>query len=76
MDPLHTVDSGLRWRPIRQLGEESVQGRGVPFQFDQDIAASVPHEAVEAKMLGELIDEGAETDSLDDPADFDRTAIH
>jgi hypothetical protein len=68
---LDPVDARERRRSGAQSGEEVVDRSLAAAEADADAIGVVPDLAVEAAFPGETIDERAEADALDDPADPD-----
>lgn len=63
-------DADQRRRFGGKGSDESFDGRGVSFYFNEDPAGGVEDEAGERVAAGQVIDVGPEADTLDDAANL------
>src|SRR5437764_267294 len=74
--PDELLDLGQRWRMIGKLGQELFQRWCLALGFDEDGAQLVLDETAEVQPGRQIVDEGPESDSLDDAANRDRATFH
>ena len=63
-------------RVVREHVEKAVQGAAFPFHLDPHIAGLIPDKPLQVQIRGQIVNEGSETDSLDDAVHADRSTLH